>query len=73
MTSQAPYKPGDLITVDHDTTTGNRVTERVRVLRVVPMNDGVTWRLETERHDGGDMHVYVDRLGPIAVGQLTST
>jgi len=73
VTRFAPYKAGDTITVTHDTEAGQRVTEPVTVRRVVALTDGQTWRVETDRHDGGVMHLYVDRAGVIAVGELTRT
>jgi hypothetical protein len=70
----APYEVGDTITVTHDTEAGVRVNEPVTVARVVALTDGRTWRVETDRHDGGVMHLYVDRAGVIAaVGELTGT
>lgn len=68
----APYSPGDRITVTHDTETGQRVTEAVTVQRVVRLNDHRTWRVETDRHGGGVMHLYCDAAGVVAVGQLTT-
>ena len=73
MTKFAPYKAGDTFTVTHDTEAGQTVTEPVTVARVVPLNDGRTWRVETDRYGGGVMHLYVDRLGVVAVGALTRT
>lgn len=67
MTTPVPYKPGDRITVTHDTNGGVRVTEPVEVRRVVPLTDGRTFRVETTRHGGGQMHLYVDPLGVVAV------
>jgi hypothetical protein len=66
VTRFAPYKAGVTITVTHDTGAGVRVNEPVTVARVVALNDGRTWRVETDRHDGGVMHLYVDRAGVIA-------
>lgn len=69
---KAPYKPGDAIAVTHDTNTGERVTEPVTVFAITRLTDDKTWRVETDRHGGGVMHLYVDAQGVVAVSELTA-
>jgi hypothetical protein len=57
-----PYRPGDLLTVLCQHADGGTCSAAVAALRVVPMGDG-TWRVETQRPGGGDIHVYVGADG----------